>query len=138
MPEEAGKTYDTSEKYRRYAPIQTDPENDVIQTHTDGEMHQGENSEHKHRRSNRNTTRPNRYGSISYKGNFGYEKNCLFFRPNLEPNKGYTQADAGNSTQATRFPTGEHDATLHILKPLKSPEQRRGNVIRFIRQSKRN
>ena len=38
IPEDAGKTYDTSEKDGRYAPIQTDPENDVIQIHTDGEM----------------------------------------------------------------------------------------------------
>ena len=70
MPEEAGKTYDTSAKDGRYAPIQTDPENDVIQIHTDGEMPQGDNSENKHRRSNRNTNKPNRYGSIAYKGNF--------------------------------------------------------------------
>ena len=35
IPEDAGKTYDTSEKEGRYAPIQTDPENDVIQIHTD-------------------------------------------------------------------------------------------------------
>ena len=70
MPEEAGKTYDTSERGGRYAPIQTDPENDAIQIHTDGEMPQGENTENNHRRSNRNTNRPNRYGSIYYKGNF--------------------------------------------------------------------
>ena len=31
IPEDAGKMYDTSEKDGRYAPIQTDPENDVIQ-----------------------------------------------------------------------------------------------------------
>ena len=65
MPEEAGKTYDT-----RYAPIRTDPENDAIQIHADGEMPQGENTENNRRRSNRNTNRPNRYGSIYYKGNF--------------------------------------------------------------------
>ena len=70
MPEEAGKTYDTSERGGRYAPIQTDPENDAIQIHTDGEMPQGENTENNHRRSNRNANRPNRYGSIYYKGNF--------------------------------------------------------------------
>ena len=51
MPEEAGETY-------------------AIQIHTDGEMPQGENTENNHRRSNRNTNRPNRYGSISYKENF--------------------------------------------------------------------
>ena len=66
-PEEEGKTYDTE---GRYAPIRTDPENDVIQIHTDGEMPQGEKSENRNRQSNRNTNRPNRYGSISYKGKF--------------------------------------------------------------------
>ena len=71
IPEDAGKTYDTSEKDGRYAPIQTDPENDVIQIHTDGEMPpQGGNSRNKYRRSNRNTNKPNRYGGITYKGNF--------------------------------------------------------------------
>ena len=71
IPEDAGKTYDTSEKGGRYAPIQTNPENDVIQIHTDGEMPpQGENSQNKYRRSNRNTNKPNRYGGITYKGNF--------------------------------------------------------------------
>ena len=69
-PEEAGKTFDTSEKDGRCAPIQTDPKNDVIKIHTDGEMPPGENSENKYRRSNRNTNKPNRYGSITYKGNF--------------------------------------------------------------------
>ena len=71
IPEDAGKTYDTSEKDGWYAPIQTDPENDVIQIHTDGEMPlRGENSQNKYRRSNRNTNKPNRYGGITYKGNF--------------------------------------------------------------------
>ena len=56
--------------------------------------------------------------------------------PKLEPNKGHTQANAGNSTQAARLLAGEHDATRHIIKPLKNPGERRGNVIRFIRQSK--
>ena len=45
MPEEAGKTYDTSERGGRYVPIRKDPENDVIQIHTDREMPQGENTE---------------------------------------------------------------------------------------------
>ena len=70
MPEEFGKIYDTSERKGGYAPIRTDPENDIIQIHTDGEMPQGENSEIKKRRSNRNTNEPNRYGSIPYRGNF--------------------------------------------------------------------
>ena len=64
MPEEAGKTYDTSERGGRYAPIRTNPENDATQIHTDGRMPQGENTEKIHRQSNRNTNRPNRYGSI--------------------------------------------------------------------------
>ena len=70
MPEEAGETYDTSERGGRYGPIRTDPDNDVIQIHTDGEMPQGEKTENNHRRSNQNTNRPNRYGSIYYQGNF--------------------------------------------------------------------
>ena len=36
MPEDSGKKYDTSERYGLYAPIRTDPENDVTQIHTDG------------------------------------------------------------------------------------------------------
>ena len=44
MPEEVGKTYDTSERDGRCAPIRTDAENDEIQILTDGEMPQGENS----------------------------------------------------------------------------------------------
>ena len=70
MREEVGKTYDTSAREGRYAPIRTDPENDVIQIHTDREMPQGENFENKNRRSNRNTNKPNRYGSIPYRENF--------------------------------------------------------------------
>ena len=44
IPEEAGIVYDTSERDGRYEPIRTDPENDTLQLHTDGEMPQGENS----------------------------------------------------------------------------------------------
>ena len=138
MPEEAGKMYDTSEKDGRYAPIRTDPENDVIQIHTDGEMPQCENL--KINIGGQTETPIDRIDTVPYliKEIFGYEKSCLFYRPNLEPNKRYTQAEAGNSTEAARFRTGEHDATRHIVKPLKSPGERRGNVIRFIRQSRRN
>ena len=136
MPEDAGKTYDTSKKDGRYAPIQTDPENDVIQIHTDGEMPQGENSQNKYRRSNRNTNKPNKYGSIPYKGTFWVWKSCLCYRPKLDPNKGHTQANTGNCTKAARLLAGEHDATRHIFKPLKNPGERKGNVIRFIRQLK--
>ena len=35
---EAGIVYDTSEKDGRYEPIRTDPENETLQLHTDGEM----------------------------------------------------------------------------------------------------
>ena len=69
--EETGnRSYDTSERDGRYEPIRTNPEEDVIQIHTDGEISQGENTENKTRRSNRNTTKPNIYGCIPYTGNF--------------------------------------------------------------------
>ena len=42
MPEDAGKKYDNSERDEMYVPIRTDPENDTIQIHTDGEIPQGE------------------------------------------------------------------------------------------------
>ena len=45
MSEEPGRqTYDTSERNGRYAPIQTIPEDDAIQIHTDGKI-SGENTE---------------------------------------------------------------------------------------------
>ena len=70
-PEEIGTpiVYDTSEKDGRYVPIRTNPEEDTLQLHTDSEM-PGENSESQKRRSNRNSKKPNRYGSIPYTGNF--------------------------------------------------------------------
>ena len=68
--------------------MQTDPENDVIQIPTDGEMPQGENSENKYRRSNRNTNKPNRYGSIPFKEIFGYEKVVYFTGQNRSRTKG--------------------------------------------------
>ena len=71
MPEETGnRSYGTSERGGRYEPIQTNPEEDVIQIHTDGEISLGENIENKIRRSNRNINKPNRYGCIPYTGNF--------------------------------------------------------------------
>ena len=71
MPEETGnRSYDTSERGSRYEPIRTNPEEDVIQIHTYGEISQGENIENKTRRSNRNTTKSNRYGCIPCTGNF--------------------------------------------------------------------
>ena len=70
-PEETGTpiVYDTSERDGRYVPIRTKPEEDTLQLHTDSEM-LGENSESQIRRSNRNSKKPNRYGSIPYTGNF--------------------------------------------------------------------
>ena len=71
MPEETGnRSYNTSERDCRYEPIRTNPEEDVIQNHTDGEISQGENTENKTRRSNRNTTKPKRYGCIPCTGTF--------------------------------------------------------------------
>ena len=72
MPEETGnRSYDTSERDGRYEAIRTNPEEDVIQIHTDGdEIPQGENIENKIRQSNRNIKKPNRYGCIPYTGNF--------------------------------------------------------------------
>ena len=71
MPEGTGnRSYDTSERDGRYEPMRTNPDEDVIQIHTDGEIPQGENIENKIRRSDRNTNTPNRYGCIPYTGNF--------------------------------------------------------------------
>ena len=71
MPEETGnRSYDTSERDGWYEPIRTNPEEDAIQIHTDGEITQGENNGNKTQRSNRNTNKPNRYGCIPYTGNF--------------------------------------------------------------------
>ena len=71
VPEEIGtpKTYDTSERDGRYAPILTNPEEDARQIHTDGEI-PGENLESNIRRSNRNSKKPNRFGTIPYTGSF--------------------------------------------------------------------
>ena len=71
LPEEAGnRSNDTSERDGRYEPIQTNPEEDVIQIHTDDdEIPQGDNIENKIPRSDRNINRSNRYGCIPYTGN---------------------------------------------------------------------
>ena len=67
--EETGrKTYDTCEGNGRYAPIQTNPEDDTIKIHTDGEI-LGENTEKINRRSNRNIHKSDRCGSVPYTGN---------------------------------------------------------------------
>ena len=74
MPEETGtpiKVYDTSERNGSYVPIRTCPEEEALQIYTDGET-TGEILENQNqiRRSNRNSKKPNRYGSIPYTGNF--------------------------------------------------------------------
>ena len=73
MPEEIGtptpKVYDTSERDGRYIPIRTNPEEDALQLHTDGEI-SGENIETNIRRSTRDCKKPNRYGTTPYPGNF--------------------------------------------------------------------
>ena len=66
MPDEIGKSYDTYQKGGRYARIITDPENDVIQIHTNGEILQGDDITNKIRRSDRNTNKQDKYGSIPY------------------------------------------------------------------------
>ena len=70
MPEVTGDiTYDTSERNGSYVPIQANPEEDAIQIHTEVEI-SGKYLDHKIRRSNRKTNKPNRYGGFSYTGNF--------------------------------------------------------------------
>ena len=73
MPKEIGtptpKIYDTSERDGRYASIRTKSEEDALQLHTDGEI-SGENMNTEIRRSTRDSKKPNRYGTISYTGNF--------------------------------------------------------------------
>ena len=73
MPEETGtptpKVYDTSKRGGRYEPIPTNPEEDALQLHTDGEI-SGENLKTNIRRSSRDSKKPNRYGTITYTGNF--------------------------------------------------------------------
>ena len=59
IPQETGKVYDTSERDGKYEPIRTDPENDSLEIHTDGETLQGKNSKLNIKRSNRNKNKPN-------------------------------------------------------------------------------
>ena len=63
------KVYDTSERDGRYTPIRTNPEEDALQLHTDGEI-SGENIEKSIRLSTRDSKKTNRYGTIPYTGNF--------------------------------------------------------------------
>ena len=71
MPEETGTpiVYDTSEKDGRDVPIRTNPEEDALQLHTDSEI-TGDILKTQMRRTNRESKKPNRYGSIPYTGNF--------------------------------------------------------------------
>ena len=66
IPVETGRVYDTSEKDGRYGPIRTDPENDSLQIHTEGERLQVENLKHNVRQSNQSIKKPFRYGSVPY------------------------------------------------------------------------
>ena len=71
MPEETGnRSYDTSERDGRYERIRTNPNDDVIQIHTDGEIPQGEIIKNETLRSNGNANKPNIYGCIPYTGTF--------------------------------------------------------------------
>ena len=71
MPEETGTpiVYDTSEKDGRDVPIRTNREEDALQLHTDSEI-TGDILKTQMRRTNRESEKPNRYGSIPYTGNF--------------------------------------------------------------------
>ena len=64
MPEATGRqTYDNCERNGKYIPIQTNPEDDAIQIHINGEI-SVENTETIIQCSNRNVHKLNRYGSI--------------------------------------------------------------------------
>ena len=64
MPETTGRqTYDTSVRNGQYVPIQTKPEDDALQLHTDGGI-PGGNNKTINWRSNRKVNKPNRDGSI--------------------------------------------------------------------------
>ena len=58
------------ERNGSYVPIQTNPEDDALQLHADGEIPGENKSNNIIRRSNRSIVKPNRYGSIPYTGNF--------------------------------------------------------------------
>ena len=90
-PEEKGtptKVYDTSERNGSYVPIRTSPEEDALQIYTDEET-TGENLENQNqiRQSNRNSKKPNRYGSIVYRNVLGLEQpgviNYMYITGNL-------------------------------------------------------
>ena len=81
------ETYDTSERNGSYVPIRTNPEDDALQLHTDGEIPGGNKSNNISRRSYRNIVKPNTYGSVPYTGNFwGYLKlKYVCYRNIVEP-----------------------------------------------------
>ena len=70
MSEDIGKNYDTSEKDGRCIPICADPQEDVIQIHTDEETLQVENSTITTLRSRRTLHKSCRYGGVPYIKNF--------------------------------------------------------------------
>ena len=105
MPEETGNiTYDTSERNGKYVPIQTNPEDDAIQIHTEDEI-SGENLEHNIRRSNRKLK--NRLDTVVYhiQETFGDKQktNFMFYRKFLEQKK--RDATTGSNPKAGRLPT---------------------------------
>ena len=123
MPEETGtptKAYDTSERNGSYVPIRTSPEEDALQIYTDGET-TGENLENQIqiRRSNRNSKKPKRYGSIPYTGNFwvrttGCNKSYVYYRKLVEQAQRNTSAREG--PEAIRF-LSQREYTPRTIKP---------------------
>ena len=104
MPEMTrNATYDTSERNGKYVLIQTNPEEDVIQIHTDCGI-PGENFEHNIRRSNRTINKPNIFGSIPYTRSFGDKEkiNFIYYRCLVEQKQ--RNALTGNDPKAGRFP----------------------------------
>ena len=66
MPEVTGDiTYDTSERNGSYAPIQTNPDDDATQIHTDGEI-SGENLDHKIKFGVQTEKQTNRLDTVVY------------------------------------------------------------------------
>ena len=81
MPEETGTpiVYDTSEKDGRYVPIRKNPEEDALQLHTDSKI-TGEKLKTQIGRTNRESKKPNRHGSIPVYWKFlGMKYKCLTY-----------------------------------------------------------
>ena len=136
LSDQIAKSYGTSERVGRYAPIRKDQENDVIQIHTDGKIPQGEEI----RRSDRNTNNPNRYGTVPYPKiwiglirNFRINRIKDSYRSNAEQSEGHPSA--GEDSEARRFHARRHN-TARNLSHVESERERRerdgGNVTRFI------